>query len=327
VTGGGEVRPARADSWLGDVGRIATLLGVVPLLATVTGFAGSWHWLLDLTSHFRLHAAAALLLVLPVSLLRRTWWWAAAFFAAAVVDLACAAPLWFGSVPAATAGGPSLQIVSFNVRTGNGRKDEVVEYLRRSGADVLVLFETDELWLQALDRLAGDYPHRTAEPRSDNFGIAVLARREPLHSELLRLGDEAAHSVELLLPWGTESLVVLATHPMPPVGAARTASRDAQLEAVAARVRTRGPQPVVVLGDLNATPWSHAFGRLCDLGELRDSARGFGWQPTWPARLAWLGIPIDHCLLRGDLAVAARSVGPYLGSDHRPLQVTVAAAR
>ena len=55
--------------------------------------------------------------------------------------------------------------------------------------------------------------------------------------------------------------------------------------------------PVVVVGDLNITPFSPSFRRLCDAGRLRDARVGHGIQPSWPAGRWMLSIPIDHGLV------------------------------
>lgn len=318
---------AGADSYLREAARIVTMLGCVPLLLSLTGCVGHWHWLLSLTEHFRLHYAVALVPAGAVALAARSRRLGAAFLLAAALDVWFVLPCWSGDAPAPVAA-PRLELVTFNVRTRNPQRPQAVDWLRGTGADVLVLFETNAEWMAALDGLARDYPHVTARPRPDNFGVAVLTRRPPLAVHVRHLGRAEGPSVELHLPWGPGAIVVIATHPVSPVGGELTALRDDQLLAVAAHARAlgEGGAPVVVTGDLNTTPWSRVFGDMCERGGLRDGGRGRGWRPTWPARLGVLGIPIDHCLLRGDVAVADSSVGPYLGSDHRPLQVVLAPA-
>lgn len=86
----------------------------------------------------------------------------------------------------------------------------------------------------------------------------------------------------------------------------------------------RQTDPVVVLGDLNATPWSHAFRSLVDEAGLVNSLRGRGLQPSCPAPLGLLGIPIDHLLHSPALATVERERGPAFGSDHRMLHVRLA---
>jgi endonuclease/exonuclease/phosphatase (EEP) superfamily protein YafD len=81
--------------------------------------------------------------------------------------------------------------------------------------------------------------------------------------------------------------------------------------------------PTLVLGDLNVTPWSPHFRALLREGRLADSARGFGWQASWPAYSLPLRIAIDHCLVSAEFTVLRRRLGPHVGSDHLPVFVEV----
>jgi endonuclease/exonuclease/phosphatase (EEP) superfamily protein YafD len=86
------------------------------------------------------------------------------------------------------------------------------------------------------------------------------------------------------------------------------------------------PGEVVVVGDLNATPWSHAYGVLRLGGGLVDTLRGRGLQPTWPEGWGFLMIPIDHVLHTRGLGSADRRTGPAFGSTHRPVLVRIGVA-
>lgn len=78
---------------------------------------------------------------------------------------------------------------------------------------------------------------------------------------------------------------------------------------------------MLVVGDLNATRWAAAFRELLGVGGLRDSERGFGFQPSYPAGFWLAGVPIDHSLYSDGLVPAARELGPSFGSRHRSLVV------
>ena len=140
-------------------------------------------------------------------------------------------------------------------------------------------------------------------------------------------GGEA---IEARLELAGREVTVLSFHAMAPFGLARAAIRDAQFEWVAQWCRAR-PGQVIVLGDLNATPWSYPFRRMLRESGLNDSTRGFGVQPTWRVRIGPLGgwaawpiqIPIDHCLHSPGLIAVERATGPACGSNHFPLLVTL----
>ena len=96
--------------------------------------------------------------------------------------------------------------------------------------------------------------------------------------------------------------------------------RDSQLGAIPA-VLEELDAPVLLLGDLNASPWSYPFRHLLRDSGLRDGSLGKGFQPTWPAWMFLLWIPIDHCLYSTGIQVIDKRIGGHVGSDHYPVVV------
>jgi endonuclease/exonuclease/phosphatase (EEP) superfamily protein YafD len=74
--------------------------------------------------------------------------------------------------------------------------------------------------------------------------------------------------------------------------------------------------PTLVVGDLNATPWSSAFKGL-------GLKRAGDLTGTWPAALGAFGLPLDHVLVSTHWSVAAAHVHGGLGSDHLALIVSL----
>ena len=120
-----------------------------------------------------------------------------------------------------------------------------------------------------------------------------------------------------------EGFQLLATHPLPPISVDYARLRDEQLARIGA-LAAGLDGPLLLLGDLNITPWSHPYRRLMRDSGLSDGATGFGVQPTWPAGKPPLWIPIDHTLHSEAVVVLDRRVGPDLGSDHYPVIVDFA---
>jgi endonuclease/exonuclease/phosphatase (EEP) superfamily protein YafD len=75
-------------------------------------------------------------------------------------------------------------------------------------------------------------------------------------------------------------LNVLVTHPLPPMSGAALLQQRLQFDVVAAKVRTIDLS-VIVMGDLNATPWSHPFRRFLERTGLCDTRSGFGLQASF----------------------------------------------
>lgn len=291
--------------------------------ATVTGFAGSWNWLFELTSHFKVQLAAALLVLTVLLCWGRRWRWAA------WVGLACGlngiAVGWAvrPSSPGAAPEAPAFRLLSLNVHTANTRSDLVRTAIREGNPDVIVLLEVNDRWIQELASLRNEYPAAVLEPREDNFGIALFSRLPLQRTEILELGDVPVPSIAVEIGWGGRVLRLLGTHPVPPGSPEYAGERNRQLAAIAEWARMQ-PGPVVVAGDLNATPWSPYFRALLDSGRLSSAQPDWGWYPTWPSGAWPLRIPLDHCLVSSEVAVRRRWVGEGVGSDHFPLWVDLA---
>lgn len=230
-------------------------------------------------------------------------------------------PLYFGRAPAGR-DGPRLRILSFNVLAHNPEYDKVRDFIKSESPDVAVFFEADSRWPPELSQLADLYPYQKFRPQEGHMGVALLSRIPFEHAEFHHL-DPACPAGLMRFRIGDRPVTIIATHVFPPTAAWKTARRNAQLEEVAKLVRAE-TNPVIVIGDYNATSWSSAFRQLRNSTGLRDSRRGFGVQPSWPAQARLLRIPIDHCLTSHELRVLNRRLGPGCGSDHLPVIVDLA---
>jgi len=299
-------------SWLFD--SAAALAILCPLLGLLGGF---W-WIFDLLAHFRLQYLVVLMVTGLYFLIVRKW--IRAFICLAAMGI-LAIPLtpYFRPIASGTPPAGSLKIVSFNVLKSNGNHSGIRDFLLQEDADLIVVMEVDRFWLRDL-ALTKRYPYAKIWPRDDNFGLAVFSKI-PLESlDTLKLVPGQMPTIDFTLRVNEKPIHFLATHPRPPVSAVIAQNRNTQLAEIARITSSGQPEPQVVLGDLNLTPFSVYFARLLKDGGLQDSALGFGLPPTWRAGTP-LAIPIDHCLISPGLTVLERRIGPRLGSDHSPLIV------
>jgi endonuclease/exonuclease/phosphatase (EEP) superfamily protein YafD len=299
-------------------GGIAEVMGLVLWTATVAGFLARCWWVLELTSHFRLHLAAGFAVLTLIWLMKRRWKMATYCGAGLALNaLLVLLVFWPAGNPVAGTGA-RLKLVSLNVHTRNIRSDLVLNYLKSADADVVLLMEVDAAWMESLKPLRATYPQVIAQPREDNFGIALFSRLSLTHSEVIELGDAEVPSIATTLVLGGREVFLLGTHPLPPGSAEYAQSRNHQLKAIAAWARGH-PGDVIVAGDLNCTPWSPYFGALLRDGGLKSDAPHRGLFSSWPAWLPWLRIPLDHCLVTPNITVTGKRMGPPVGSDHLPL--------
>lgn len=290
-------------------------------LCTIAAFLGRWSWWIDLTSHFRVQYLVVSVGVSFIYLFRRRCAAFCATLATALVNLAVIAPIiWFAPERSPTSSADRIRAVLVNVHRANRQFDRVRDFLLLSRPDIAVLEEVDSTWLRELSRLRDLFPHWIEEPRDDDFGIALLSRYPVEQHEIIFLGESDVPSILARLLVRGQRLTVLATHPLPPGGRDYSLLRNQQLAAIGSRLRMEtGPR--ILIGDLNTTPWNHHFQRLLEASGMLDSTRGFGLQPTWPADLPLMRIPLDHFLHSGEMIVIKRSIGPAVGSDHLPLVV------
>ncbi len=305
---------------LSIVRRLAETAGIFLAAAALLGYLGRFWWFADNLSHFRVQYAAGLALVAVILFLLRRREAAGWFLLVALINLAEVLPYWFHGPAEAADPGTFSRAILMNVNSRSGDPGRVAETIRHYDPDLVVLEEVTDGWLETLEGALAGYPHRETSPRSDNFGIALYSRFAFLDSGVVFPGESKVPSIlaDLEGPGGRFRLI--AAHPLPPISRGYADARNRQLRALADLVR-ESKDPVLLLGDLNATPWSTHFRRLLRRSGLSDSLRGAGLQPSWPTFQPLLRIPIDHCLYSPRIRIVRRRLGPAIGSDHFPLIV------
>ena len=299
---------------------------VIPalLLAAVSlgSYAGRWVWWLDVGANFRAQyvlVLGVLGLVIAASRWRRT---GLGILAVALFNLFFVAPLYVGSPGEPVAGAPDIRIMNLNLLSTNEQYNDVIEYIEALDPDLVLLHEASRPWEVAIGAAGLDY--EIIRGRSDRliFGTLAMVRGEvEAVSYGFAEGQPRAISLEFQPDDWSVPLKVLSTHPLAPTTAERASLRDAQLE-FAANWAQDQEGAFLVVGDLNASPWSWPFRRMTSSGVLRNSQIGFGLQPTFPSSaVGLLRVPIDHLLHSSELKVRDRRLGAALGSDHFSLIV------
>lgn len=294
------------------------------LAATLAGCAGEYWWFLELFAHFRPHYVAVAILLTVASI-------TACHLPGIAVSLTCLAlngvPVvsFFGqSVPNRAGHGEILKIVSANIGGGSGdNNEEIIALIHDHQPDVLLLLElTPAALVKLQSTLDNAYPHDYAIPRSDYFGIGLFSRYPLEDRDLVDLGYKDVPAISTRISIGQSVLHLVGVHLEWPMTASSSQGRNSQVEQLASRLSDSDGATVLV-GDFNLTRWVPRFTDLQSATGLRDTAIGFGWQPTWPTMLPKLGIAIDHCLASPSLHIKSSRPGPHIGSDHYPLIVEI----
>jgi endonuclease/exonuclease/phosphatase (EEP) superfamily protein YafD len=227
-------------------------------------------------------------------------------------------PLYFGK-PAPPTEKP-FRAMLMNINANNGNTELVLGSIRQAAPDILLLEEVTLKWASELEVLNATYPYRIAEPQEGCFGIMLLSKYPLEHGAVVQIGIAGVPSIitEVHLPQDVVSII--GTHPLPPVSAEGSLQRNIQLAAIPDMVHQQ-KHPVLLIGDLNTTPWSPYFKLLLNESGLKNSMKGFGHQPSWPVNHFFLRIPLDHVLHSPEITIHNRMILRDVGSDHFPVIV------
>jgi endonuclease/exonuclease/phosphatase (EEP) superfamily protein YafD len=290
-------------------------------LLSVAAYLGGLHRLLELTTHFRLQYLVLAALLLLVFAARRQVRWGVL---AVSVVAANAFSLLSSSVPGATAAADqdtvAIRLLLANLQFSNQTHEAFRSLVLEQKPDIAVVEEVTRAWAEALTTLRDRYPYARVIARPGAFGIGILSRRSMTRVEVLDLGHPVHPALLARIPVGARELSVLAAHPPPPTSEAGFSIRNDQLDQLGELAKGLD-SPKVMLGDLNASPWSPYFSRLLRQSGLVNARDGFGILPTWPSFFMPAMIPIDHCLVSPDVRVTHMRTGPDIGSDHLPVVI------
>lgn len=301
--------------------RLAIFVALLSLTALVLGFLGRWLWPFDLLNHFRVHCVALLVLAAGVLLGLKDW---KNGIVAALGAALAAIPLFDylvpqnpASLPASSE--PSLRVLTFNVWFRNEDFARIADYLATSGADIAVLQEISEHQGRRLHAALEMYPYAYVGGASESDAI-VFSRWPIGAAQTVQLSANGVSAIRVTIEWNERPITLVAAHLHWPIGPRTADRRNAELAGLAVLAQSH-TDPLLVLGDFNITPWSPHFRAFLDASALHDCARGHGLDPTWPSQLIALGIRIDHCFASAHWRTLDASIGPSVGSDHRPVLV------
>lgn len=214
----------------------------------------------------------------------------------------------------------TLRVTTFNVWVSNPTPAAVVDFLKSTGADVILLQEVDARLEKAIaPGLKADYPH-ILSCAARNCGLMLLSK-----SPWTNAGFSDRTRVAPPLIWAEfQGYTVTGTHlayPFQPL------YQMNHIDSLSRRFRT-GSKVDVLAGDFNLTPYSWKLNLLSLTTGLRRHATVGA---TWPANKLAPMVLLDNLLTGPSVRSTSVTFGPRgLGSDHRPatfdLEITNAAA-
>nr|WP_306267940.1 endonuclease/exonuclease/phosphatase family protein [Pararhizobium sp. IMCC3301] len=307
--------------WIGKIAVLAVYGGLVfPALFTALAFGGRWLRPLDSFSHFLHYYVLAFIIVAIVAgflKLRKTAAIALVSLLFAVWLLGPARPFALsGQTALQAAPGNGVKIITFNLLYHNDQIDRIADYVTRQDPDILMFQELSPINRPLLDLLP-QYPYRQSCSLNQTMATMVLTKTKPSAQGCLPRSQVAW--IDLILSGKPVRVASVHLHwPWPLL-------QWRQIDNIRSEVAgLDSKRPIILGGDFNAAPWSNAVRTMEDITGsrvvpgFRFTILGFKSPLKLPVFL-----PIDQILLPEEATLRDVTTGPELGSDHRPVVVTL----
>jgi len=271
------------------------------------------------------HLGGASALIAAVAMIRRRPTLAAGSAAVFVGASTLTTPLLIRRSPGTGVLGDGLTIATVNLLYTNVWTEAIADDLLARDIDVITFTEYTAAHQRVLltHDLVSRYPHRVDRPGPRALGVAVWSR---VRLEQCTPAATVNHSIDVRICAPDHTFRLLALHTPTPFDDLGGWSKDLDVIRAAG---TACPEPMVMIGDFNATCWHPAIRSILADG-YRDAlvAAGRPFAASWPVGSV---VPpfaqLDHALVGPGLMVTGASNVPTPGSDHRGLIVSVAPAR
>jgi len=299
---------------------------------------GDGFWLLAMVNAFAIYLFVPLLLLLPMlflsALIRRSETWIAILIVILIGFGAFGGDLMPPvTVANADVDAPALTVMTYNVLYTNTDATPIAASVLQADPDLVAFQELTPLLARQLEREIGErYPHRTPVNAARCAAEVAVWSRYPLQVEDVD-PDFLCRVCSILLDFDGRAVRVVSVHGWPFTGLDRESIersfkwRQKQIELIIDMVDDQ-PEPLILLGDLNATPSHEVYHTLSV--RLTDAFREAGWGlgHTWPTTGGkFKGIPypsrlvrIDHIFHSAHWWSEIAWVGEWDGySDHYPV--------
>ena len=223
-------------------------------------------------------------------------------------------------------GPTTISLLTYNVLGTNSQQQPIVELMNSIQADITVIIEYSNRWIEPLAPYKESNLDHLEAPRWHGFGIAVFSQFELQHKKVEMLSKTVSDFPFLLaeVVVDHQRIILAAGHFLAPINPAKMEIRNQQIDSAIRlidRYRNGRDLPVIVVGDMNAVPWSPFIKDLAYELDLRDSRRGYPYQGSWPNDNNLLRIPIDNSFVSKHIHVHRRELLSCYSSDHLPVML------
>lgn len=216
----------------------------------------------------------------------------------------------------------SVKLLIANVYMHNRQAENFLDIVNQSNSDLVLVMETNQWWINALQPLQSDYRYYKEYPANNTYGMALYSRYplEEMQVKFLQNDSVPSFHTTVQLPNG-RSFHFHGVHPVPPV-LSKHPDNKGQKEIALIRVGqmvAQHSQPTIVAGDFNDVAWSNTSRLFQVDGELNDVRVGRGLYNSFDATSFFLRWPLDHIYVSDEFRlINLKRLGKF-GSDHFPI--------
>ncbi|WP_185974301.1 endonuclease/exonuclease/phosphatase family protein [Litoribacter populi] len=217
----------------------------------------------------------------------------------------------------------TFSILMYNVRMTNDKYTAFLDLIEDRGPDIILLTETDQAWVEGVEKLDAEYPHYLKYPLDNTYGMILYSRLELEDTEINFLVKDSIPSIFAKVKLSSDVLVNLhCLHPEPPKPGTPTYERDSEILIISDRV-VNDERPTVIAGDLNDVAWSRTSELFQKRTYMLDPREGRGLFNTYNVFVPLFRYPLDHFFYSKHFNLVDFERLPDIGSDHFPIMMTV----
>lgn len=212
-----------------------------------------------------------------------------------------------------------ISILESNILISNKNTDKLLDLVKKTNPDIILLMEVDDYWDQKMKVLEKEYPFTILKPLPNSYGINMYSRFKLIDPKINFLIKDDIPSIctKIALPSG-EIIDFFGVHPEPPVPTKDADERDAEIIMVAKKVK-KANAPTIVAGDLNDVAWSHTTRLFQRISGMLDPRVGRGSYNTFNAKIPLFRYPLDHIFHTKEFRLVKLERMENIGSDHFPM--------
>lgn len=225
----------------------------------------------------------------------------------------------------------TVSLLIANVYMHNRQAGTLLEIIRQADPDLVLVMETNEWWMTALQPLRRRYAHVQEYPADNSYGMGLYSRYPWTDMQVKFIQHDSVPSfhAKMQLPNG-RAFYFHGMHPVPPTYYQKYPDNEGEKEEALITVGqmvTQHGLPAVVAGDFNDVAWSHTARLFQAEGQLNDTRIGRGLYSSFDATSKIMRWPLDHVYVTKEFEVLDFQRLGAFGSDHFPIYVKLVLAR